>query len=372
VLIGVFFCPQLIITFKGVKSIFKTVAVLSIVPQLLLVKWLGNHPDLVEAYYSEGVYPYIAKFLRSLFGWIPFSIGDVFYTLLGFAILRYCVVNRYNFRERPRKIIMDLGLLLSVTYFIFHLLWGMNYYRLPIEHKLQIQRSYTVKDLEIFTQKLVVKTNALQEHITKDSAKAVHLLQTKTQIFKDTPISYKYASTDFPFLTYKKTSLKKSLYSLPLTYMGYGGYFNPFTGEAQVNGKIPILRYPTVSAHEVGHQLGYSAEDATNFIGFLVTSKSKDIHYSYASYSHMLAYCLSDLRARDEKTFQKLWEQLNAGIKKNYEELNTFWEAYENPTEPIFKEIFNTFLKANSQEEGILSYNSVVGLLINYDKKYGY
>lgn len=39
--------------------------------------------------------------------------------------------------------------------------------------------------------------------------------------------------------------------------MGYGGYLNPFTNEAQVNGITPKFRLPTVSGHEVGHQLGY-------------------------------------------------------------------------------------------------------------------
>lgn len=267
---------------------------------------------------------------------------------------------------------MDLGLLISMAYFFFHLFWGINYYRLPIDRKLDIQREYTVESLSGFTQKLLLKTNALQERITKDTSKAVTIPQSKSQVFKDTPDSYSATAAAYSFLNYHNVSLKKSIYSLPLTYMGYGGYFNPFTGEAQVNGKIPLLRFPTVSAHEVGHQLGYSAEDDTNFIGFLVSSKSKDMHYNYAAYSHALGYCLSDLRTKDEQEFQRLWELLNGGVKKNYAELNKFWETYENPTEPIFEWIFNAFLKANNQEEGILSYNSVVGLLINYDQKYGF
>ncbi len=354
------------------KAIPRTIAALSIFPQILLVKLLGQNPDVVETYYSEGIYPVISKFLRTLFGWLPFSVGDLFYTLLIFAILRYCYKNRFNFRERKRKVLTDLGLLLSIAYFIFHLFWGMNYYRLPIEDKLDIKREYTLNQLTAFTDYLIQKTNALQETITTDSSALVLVPHSKDEVFQNTPDNYHVVSTAFPFLHYERISLKESLYSLPLTYMGYGGYFNPFTGEAQVNAKIPILRYPTVSAHEVGHQLGYSAEGATNFIGFLVTSKSNDPHFNYACYSNALAYCLSDLRLKDEAAFQKYWEQLNGGVKKNYQELNAFWEGYQNPAEPLFKEVFNAFLKANNQEEGILSYNSVVGLLINYHAKYGF
>ena len=36
------------------------------------------------------------------------------------------------------------------------------------------------------------------------------------------------------------SALKKSLLSLPLSYMGYSGYLNPFTLESQANAKMPI------------------------------------------------------------------------------------------------------------------------------------
>jgi hypothetical protein len=43
--------------------------------------------------------------------------------------------------------------------------------------------------------------------------------------------------------------------SLPLTYMGFSGYLNPFTNEAQVNYLGPcILSQPQLA--EMAHQLG--------------------------------------------------------------------------------------------------------------------
>jgi hypothetical protein len=47
-----------------------------------------------------------------------------------------------------------------------------------------------------------------------------------------------------------------------------------------------------------------------------------------------------------------------------------FWKKYENPMEPIFKSVFNTFLKVNNQKDGIKSYNAVVGLIINHRKQH--
>ena len=50
--------------------------------------------------------------------------------------------------------------------------------------------------------------------------------------------------------------------------------------------------------------------------------------------------------------------------------MNAFWLGYENITEPVFKAIFNSFLKANKQNDGIKSYSKVVYLMVSYHQKY--
>src|SRR5262245_44196512 len=51
------------------------------------IKWASLYPDWVERNYTYGIYPYIARVQRYLFGWIPFSVGDLFYAFLGLVIL---------------------------------------------------------------------------------------------------------------------------------------------------------------------------------------------------------------------------------------------------------------------------------------------
>ncbi len=350
----------------------KTIIALALPLQIILVKWIGRYPNLVEQYYSEGLYPSLSRLLRILFGWIPFSVGDIFYLVLFLLIVRYLYLNWKSIKKRPLFLLKDFTVLLSITYFAFHLLWGMNYYRQPITWKLGIEKEYSKEQLVNFTQYLIAQSNHYQEQITGDTIKPVQIPYTRKEIFQKTEAGYGDLKTTYPSFEYRKRSLKSSLFSVPLSYMGYGGYLNPFSNEAQVNGITPIYRMPTVSGHEVGHQLGYSAEDATNFIGFLVTVKNQDPYFKYAAYSHALGYCLSDLSRKDENLFKGLLNDLNPGVKKNFREVAAFWKRYENPLEPVFKSIFNTFLKVNNQEEGIQSYNSVVGLLINYHGKSGF
>jgi hypothetical protein len=89
---------------------------------------------------------------------------------------------------------------------------------------------------------------------------------------------YSNAAMQFPFLAYKQPSLKEMLIGNIGGYGGFSGYLNPFTGEAQLNGNLPGFLRPYVTCHEIGHQLGYAAEEEANMVGYLVGRKSSNPH----------------------------------------------------------------------------------------------
>ncbi len=51
--------------------------------------------------------------------------------------------------------------------------------------------------------------------------------------------------------------------------MGFAGYLNPITNEAQVNALIPKNNYPATICHEIAHQVGIASESEANFVGYL-------------------------------------------------------------------------------------------------------
>jgi len=354
--------------FTGMKERLKNAIALALVPQIGLVLWLRGQPQWVETWYSNGVYPHIASFFHRLYGWVPFSVGDCLYALLIASGIIYVVKNRVKIRRKPLVFLRDVILVLSVAYFSFNLLWGLNYYREPLQKKLQLEEAYSPKELITLSGKLIERTNELQFRLTADSIRPVAMPYDRQTILQETLESYTMIGRVYPFLQYRRPSIKISLFSTLLTYMGYGGYLNPFTNEAQVNGKIPAFRYPVICGHEIGHQLGYSAENETNFIGYLVTAQSEDPYFQYSASAYAASYCLAEVRRRDPATYARLYARFNPGVRRNFEELESFWKGYENPTEPVFKGIFNTFLKANNQKEGIRSYNGIVALLVAYHR----
>ena len=343
---------------------------LSIIPQIILVKLLGNHPDWIEDYYSNGLYLWISKFLRTLFRWIPFSIGELIYTALIILAIRYLIKNRKKIKSYPLKFFRDTAMAFSIFYFTFHIVWGLNYYRKPLSDTLGIKDEATVDQIKDLTENLITKTNEIQFKITADSTAMVQIPYSHSEIFEKTINSYNTLDKQMPFLKYQQPNIKKSMYSITSSYLGISGYLNPFTNEAQVNSATPLFRFTVVSGHEIGHQIGYSAENETNLIGYLVSLKNEDSYFQYSAYSYALKYCLNAMLKIDKEASIVLYEKLNEGTKKNYQELIDYNKAYETPIEPIFKSIFNIFLKANSQEDGIKSYSKVVNLLVGYHKKH--
>ncbi|MEZ4803685.1 MAG: DUF3810 domain-containing protein [Gelidibacter sp.] len=344
----------------------KTIIALSLILQIVLIKILAKFPEFVERFYTYGLYQFISKMMRYVFGWLPFSMGDILYTIAAVYSLRWLYVNRKRIIKDTKNWVLDVLSAVSIGYFAFHVLWAFNYYRLPLHRSLNIENEYTTEQLVKFTKQLIVKSNAIHRQITNDDSAKVEMPYTKRELIAMTPKGYDQLAKEFPHLAYHPISLKRSIYSLPLTYMGFSGYLNPFTNEAQIDGLIPEYKYPTTCSHEVAHQLGYAAENEANFIGSMAAMHHEDIYFQYSGYTFALAHCLSDLYLRDPETQSEIIKLVNPGILKNYDEARDFWESYQNPSEEFFKDTYSGFLKANNQAGGIDSYSYVVALLVNY------
>jgi hypothetical protein len=341
---------------------------LSIFPQILMLKLLTHYPQIIETYYSNLIYPFISKLFRLVFGWLPFSIGDLIYSMA--LIFMLCWLYKFiqkGFKQQGFKYhLIGIMVAASSVYFMFHLLWGLNYYRMPIEERLNLNSKYTTTELIEVTQKLIVRSNELHSEISKDRSKRIEIPYDFKEISKKVAQGYTALSISYPFLAFGPPSQKQSLYSLPLAYMGFSGYLNPFTNEAQVNSKTPVNSMPLTLAHEQAHQLGYAAESEANFVAFLATYNHKDPYFRYAAYTFALRYCLKDLYKRDKKKIKALTNNIHSGITKDFRNREKQWAKFENPLEPIFKLVYGGFLKANQQTQGIESYNQVVALFVNY------
>ena len=341
--------------------------VIFLVVELVLIQILGFFPAFVENIYSNGFYPIIAGFLRKILGWIPFSMGDLAYFMVGILLLVWFI----NLFRKPKnwKIIgLEIVKGFSIFYFLFHLLWAFNYYREPLFDKMQIEREYSDADLLRFTKEMIRQTNAIQIAITKNPNKKVVSNLTQKEIFNLCTNGYDQLAMKHVFFGYKNESIKKSLISLPLSYMGFSGYLNPFTNEAQVNDRMPLISFPFTVCHEMAHQIGYASESEANFVGFLAVTQNENLYFKYSGYSSALKFCLRNWEIRNPALGKQLIAEINPGILENYKDAELHWQQYETFIEDGFKLFYDNFLKANQQEDGLESYSKFLNLLVNYSK----
>ncbi|WP_372792923.1 DUF3810 domain-containing protein [Lutibacter sp.] len=350
------------------KKTYKILTIL-LVMQWAFIQIITESPNFIEHYYSNGLYLYISKFLRIIFGWLPFSIGDILYTILGIIILKgiYTTIKTKKFHFK--NTLYKTGAFLSILFFFFNFNWGLNYFRQPITKILDFEKTeYTSKELISFTKQLILKSNEIHLFIAKNDTVLIENNLNKEQIKEMSPAAYQQLALKHPQIKFESTSIKHSLFSIPLTYMGFAGYINPITNEAQVNSLIPKNSYPATVCHEIAHQVGIGSESEANFVGYLAAIHSKNSYYNYSGYLMATRYCLGEIYRTEPEQFDVLVASLNKGIRKDLQNSQDFWASYQNWSEKYFKIFYDSFLKANMQKDGIKGYSKMVSLLINYYK----
>ena len=337
----------------------------SLLPHWIFIKYIKRNPELIEKIYSQQFYPFLFKTYSSIFDKIPFSLGDLIYLLILLLLIRSFIKVFSNDRYPFFKFIFDVGAFFSALAIVFNFSWGLNYYRLPLQKKLDIDTEYTQKDLEETIDSLISNVNKIHSSISESDSIPVIFPYNKKILLKKSLHRPSFLTKSEAF---DNTKRKESIWSLPLSYMGFSGYINPFTLEAQINSKIPDINLIISSAHEAAHQMGYASEKEANFLAYFFSRKNPDPYTQYASLIFAIRYCHSTLFEIDQKKSKEKINKLNYGILQNIKESDSFWEEYKNPFQPVFKKTYDKFLKANSQEKGIKSYSEVVGLIINYEK----
>ncbi|WP_447640199.1 MULTISPECIES: DUF3810 domain-containing protein [Chitinophagaceae] len=340
---------------------------------VLLIKLCIFYSSSIEQWYSNGLYPLIARVFRVLFGWLPFSIGDVFYVLLivGFIVkvwvfFRDIVRRRMTWHLFAGKLV-KLMTVLCWLYACFYAFWGLNYYRKGIAFQLKIEKQpYPTGELLQLTETLAVKASGYRKEL---SEKQFQL--GKKELYIKAQQAYDSAQQIFPFLTFKNRSTKASLFGAIGNYLGYTGYYNPFSSEAQINMRTPAIVLPAVVCHEMAHQLGYATEDEANFVGYLAASHSHDKVFLYSIYLDLYQYAASELYMRDSIQYQQARLYLDTLARKDLRDIKLFYLPYRTKMRKIVNAIYGQYLKANNQPQGIDTYSDVVSLLIAYQKKYG-
>ncbi len=131
-----------------------------------LIKVFSLFGGWVEAGYATGIYPVIATVMRAITGWLPISIGDLFYAFVFiWLVIKLIKIIRVIVRRKATWQGFGNGVLKATIrvlyiYIAFNILWGLNYNRYGISYQLRLkQQHYTTDELKHITALLIDKVN---------------------------------------------------------------------------------------------------------------------------------------------------------------------------------------------------------------------
>lgn len=338
------------------------------------IKLWAQSNEGIEHFYTNDFYHSFSIVLRFLFGWVPFSFGDILYLVAGGWIawkliknLRLLIKRKLTWHVLVNKL-WKLVLVFASVYIVFNIFWGLNYNRKGIAWQLNLPKiKYDTAHLVMIQQLLLQKVNETKEAMIE--GKIVY--PGNKDLFERAKKCYEEAADVYPLIRYKNSSIKSSLYGWLGDYVGFTGYYNPFTGEAQVNTTVPKFLRPYITLHEMGHQLGYAKENEANFSGYLAAANSHDTLFQYSTYLDLFVYANREVFYFDSIAAKSAAAKLIPAVKADLLEWRRFNKKYTSFFEPVISWLYGKYLLANQQPKGLGSYNEVIATLMAYYEKFG-
>ena len=341
----------------------------------LLIRFFSANAMRVEQYYSNGIYPYISAILKFFAGLFSFSVGDVLYGLLflwllwQLIILIRTIIHKKITIDNLKKGLAKSCITFLLLYIIFNVCWGINYNRKGIAFQLGIvKEKYSQQELKNINALLLQKVNESKTALLHTD---LHDSDDYKMIFSRSTAAYQEVAKTYPFLGSSSIVVKRSMYGWLGNYLNFSGYYDPFSGEAQVNTTVPYFLQPYTTCHEIAHQLGYAKENEANFVGYLAAAASTDTLFHYSVYLELFIYSNQNLYQLDSSAARSFSKQLLPPVKADIRQWRNFDNSHRNPVEPAISWLYGKYLESNQQPSGVLSYDEVTGFIIAYYKKFG-
>lgn len=314
----------------------------------------------VERVYSRGVYPVIQRFLTPVSNSSPIAWLDVAVVLLLLVFVARFV--RAGGRKHGLRVLATTLLkTVAVVYVLFLVLWGLNYRRVPLEQKIDFDRTRVTREHAMaLASESAKRLNALHgaahetiaqrgaDRATLDSAflEAMHVL----------------AGTDYPRdgNNYPRAGRpKRSLLGFYFRYAAVDGMTNPIFLEVILNPDLLPVERPEVLAHEWAHLAGYADESEANFVAWLTCLRGDPLaQYSgwLSAYSRAVAVLPREVRTS--------LPPLETGPRQDLESIVQRYRRSSPVVRKVARDTYDAYLKANRIEEGIHNYDEVLSLML--------
>ena len=336
---------------------------------------LAEHiPGFSERVYSRSIYRAVGQALSTVFGFLPFSLGELLlYAAVLFGIVFIIVMIVHAVKAKKTwwivllRRVITLMIIISMVYAVFIGVWGFNYTRQKLADTLELDDSpATVDELRAACEALINRANTLRSQVSEDDNGIFLSDISRHDIMCSTADAYNTAAeaSGCALLGGSFGRVKPVLWSRGLSETHISGVYFPFTGEANVNADVPDLYFAATCLHEAAHQRGFAREDEANFLGYYIASFSDNVSVQYSGTMLALVHAMNKLYSADKDQYFELRETYCDGINRDLAHDSAYWLQFESPASDVAETVNNTYLKANLQQDGVKSYGRMVDLLI--------
>ncbi len=332
-------------------------------------------PEMVESLYSQTAYYYLARFLSGINKFFPVAAGELlvvgivlWYLVWTVWYLRHVFRRESSFLDMLKVMFLQWAWLFVVGFALFLFMWGLNYQRLPIEERMDLERRAEGREEAISVGRRIVE-GINRNFTTRDASAATGV----SQMTVSQPVMLKSIENAFQLETMLGRASqggfsdpKPLLLSGAATWLDIRGVYIPFTGEATYNEKLMDCDLPFHIAHIKAHQRGFAREDEANFIAFVVCIKSNEPYVRYSGYLHGMKV-LDFLAKSDMQDVQALRAMIVPGAMADIQARETFGARSKSPVlSGISDGAINIYLRANRIRGGLKNFVEDTPLIVNY------
>ncbi len=350
-------------------------------------------------WYIKTIFPIWLNTYARLTSKLPFSVGEIMLILAVAITLSGILFGLVNLicRKRFQRAVCGFGkfyawTVLAVCYvmtlncfILYHSSsFAEKYLVKDLEDKImvvsnsehavtQAGKKYTKRELAVLRDYIVERCNELEKQMVHDDHGDLYydgdLIEASRQAMMN--LGEEYDQLAGFYVTPKYLSFSEFFSQQYIM-----GYYFPFSMEANINSIMYITNVAPTVCHELAHTKGFIYEDDANMIGFLACINSDDPFLQYCGYLSVLSYVNSDFYeslGKNQSAYQRHVRIRDAVADDNIILTREEWQAVEkkavvktSTVKKVSNKLMDTTLKLNGVEEGVLQYNNVVGLLLQY------
>ena len=336
----------------------------------LLLHWYAP-ATMVEHLYGRGLFKFVRVFLDHTIGLIPIP---VFYIVLIVLILVFGSLLRNvlkSFRQSLKSLLLTSVQLINMLgwlIFAFYWLWGFNYDRPSLSHSLAwSELTFSEAEFKAESERVLRSLTDLRnwnndlidtQQIDFDFGSIAQLLRSQCNEIAQTT----------GYLTSDRLVCRQLRPQGVLLRLSTAGFYNPLTGECNIDAGLHPLQKPFVMAHEFFHGLGVSGEGDCNFLAYLACHSSSNPFIRYSGELSYWRYLRRGFYLTDPEGYEEAVQSLPETVHQDFKSIRETLEKYPDLAPKVRDAIYTAYLKGNHIQDGLANYNRIVKMVMHWRK----